>query len=420
MFSTWHSIKENSTDVGLFVAHANSSTTLLLIDGHTGEISWSFDSKTGLAVAPVPVSGLFGTQQAFVIWLPKLEAVTLISKSRKSRDIPQQVNNGNSGDTSESAVPQPRKLLSVTSDLVKKNEPRHRRHEEADSLFSESAFTSPEEIYNHELGDDYDFDNNDDSNNDYSDDIAKKEFQLVLLEDILENFDDSSFALEKKLFNTLEEHDKPVNKRHGARKENLPFINQRGHSEYAIPFTKKHSLPKIIQEKSISGEESFEVGADQHLQTDLEDELSDLTNHKKDENLIANHKARAPLESLSTDPSFLQSSPKVVKEFPPEPTRIENEDVDVKLLLDRSNSDQQFSTEDHKKEDLKLASAKKPSYHKRSVPSSQTGSKCAKSFGDSADAYVAVLLMKARSGRQLITEISEEGPLYLGKGLFCF
>jgi len=95
LFPTQHTVKENSTDVGVFVSYANHSSGILVIDGRTGELSWLFHSMAGLPVAPIPVPGDLSTQQAFVMWLPKLEALTLIVKPRKSRQIQQQGSDGN-------------------------------------------------------------------------------------------------------------------------------------------------------------------------------------------------------------------------------------------------------------------------------------------------------------------------------------
>ena len=94
---------------------------------------------------------------------------------------------------------------------------------------------------------------------------------------------------------------------------------------------------------------------------------------------------------------------------------MENQDIEVKILPGKSTVTQKLHVEYQRKEDSKLEAVEKPSYHKRSVTSLPRGSKCAKHFGDIADAYVAVLLVKTVDGRQLLAGITEEDPLYLGK-----
>ena len=404
LFSTPHSVKENVTDIGLFVAHTNSSSSLLVIDGHTGQISWSFHSRTGLAVAPVPVPGLSGTQQAFVIWMPKPEAVTLISKSRKSRDISHQVNDWNSGDVSQMmndkyARPQPRKLFSVSSDLIEKNK--------FDRFFTKAASISPEEIGN-DFGDDSSFHNQEDFSKVNSDDMALKEFELYLLEDILKKIDNPSFAAKKPL-RSIKEEERADRIWLGARKEKPSVLHQGGFREHAIPFTKD------IRHKGVSGEENIEVKVDPHVRNDLEEQLSDLTNHRKEEAVFDNKKERALLASASKDSSSLQSRQEILKDFPGKQSRMENQDIEVKILPGKSTVTQKLHAEYQRKEDSKLEAVEKPSYHKRSVTSLPRGSKCAKHFGDIADAYVAVLLVKTVDGRQLLAGITEEDPLYLGK-----
>lgn len=386
--------------MGVFLAYANHSSAILVINGWTGEISWSFHSMSGIPVAPIPVPGDFTTQQAFVVWLPKLEAVTLVSKSRKSRQIRQRRSGGDYDDDS------------AATDPAKKKISRQRRHQEEDNIFSESAITPLDRLYYRDFedsddDDDIAYSNEDDDESSDDDFIASKEFQLAFLSEILkEESSDSPFE-QKELFNTFKEHDKAGNNWLDASKENLPAMHQRSYSEDLTP---------------ISGEQNSDVRADPDMHTtELEEELSDLTNHKKDE---TNHEAKAPQALESRDHAEFQSSPKVLKEFPPEPTRREYEDSDFKMASRSDGRNQQFLTEDdkqgsHKEGNSKLGSAKKPSYHKRSVPSLQTGSQCVRRFGDSGDSFVAILLMKDADGRQLITEITEEGPLYLGKCNKC-
>ena len=87
----------------MFIEYANHSSSLLVIDGPTGKLSWIFHSKSGLPVVPVPVPGVLGMPQAFVIWLPKVESKMLIPKEQVESQIQEESfddqNNGSrSGD----------------------------------------------------------------------------------------------------------------------------------------------------------------------------------------------------------------------------------------------------------------------------------------------------------------------------------
>ena len=396
LFPTQHYVKENSThDVGVFVSYTNHSSGILVIDGRTGELSWLFHSMTDLPVAPISVPGdLISTQQAFVMWLPKLEALTLIAKPRKSRQIGQQ---GSDGKVAEKPIS------------------RQRRHQQGYQIFPESDVNYLDGLFDQEFDDvnsDNDFDyrfNSDSSEDDYDDgdddnddddDIATKELQLAFLSEILKKYSDDPSLSPQKRFNTYEEHYKADSKWLSAKKVGLP-LHMRGYNEDSIP---------------ISGNENSDViaGLDMHT-TALEEELSDLPNHKKDE---TNHNAKEPQAPISRDYSAYQSNRKVLKKFPPEPTRRADEENDLQITSRNKMHNQQFLAEDghqaNLKEVKKVVAAKKPSYHKRSVQSSQSRSQCGQSSSDSTDSYMAVLLVKDANGRQLITEITEEGPLYLG------
>ena len=391
LFPTPHSVKENSTDAGVFVSYTNHSSRILVIDGRTGELSWFFQSMTVLPVAPIPVPGDLRTQQAFVMWLPKLEALELIVKPRMSRQIQQQGSEGNSAE----------KPIS-----------RQRRHQEEHKIFSESDISSLYRLYNQEFDDVYNDANFDDRFNydsredgedddDDDDDIASKEFQVAFLSEILKKYsDDRSFAPQKR-FNTYEEPYKADSKWLNTRKVGLP-LHKRGYNEDLIP---------------VSGDENSGVIAGLDMRTtDLEEELSDLPNRKKEE---ANYNTEEPQAPISKDYSVHDTNRKVLKKFPPEPTRRVDEENDLQIKTRSNIRHRQFPAEDGHQANLKdvtkLVVAKRPSYHKRSVQSSQSRSQCVQSSSDSADSYVAVLLIKDTDGRQLITEITEEGPLYLGK-----
>ena len=374
-----------------------------MINGQTGEMNWLFHSMSGIPVAPIPVPGDFTAQQALVMWLPKLEALTLNSKDRKSRHVRPRDRDGNYDDDS-AAVDSAKKIS------------RHRRHQEWDDIFSKSAINPSDRLYYHDFDDDVDDDDDDDYNDDgiaYNNEdqdesngddyLASKELELAFLSEILKDSKDSPFV-QMEPFNSLKEHNNAHDKLPDVRKEVLPAVHQGHYSEDLIPNR---------------GKENSDVKADPEMHTtELEEELTDITNHKKDE---SNHKANAPWAPVTRDHTVLPSRPRVIKEFPPEPTRKDFEDS---YFQKSNNLNQQLPTENdkqgnHKEEKTKFASAKKLSYHKRSVQSSQTGSQCIRRIGDSADSFLAVLLMKDADGREVITEITEEGPLYLGKCWKC-
>ena len=394
MFPTQHSVKENFTDVGVFVSYTNHSSGILVIDGRTGRLSWLFHSMTGLPVAPVPVPGDLSTQQAYVMWLPKLEALRLIVKPRKSRQTQQQSSDGNSAE----------KPIS-----------RQRRYQEEGKIFSESPdIYSLHQLYNPEFDDvnnDDDFDDrlnsdgseddDDDDDDDDGYDVASKEIQVAFLSEILKKYSVEPPFASQNLFNAYEEHDKADNKWLNARKVGQP-LHKKGYNEDLIP---------------ISGDENSDVisGLDMHT-TDLEGELNDLPKKEKDK---TNHNAEDSQVPMSRDHSVHPSNRKVHKEYPPEPTRRAYEENDLQMISKSNIHNQQFPSEDglraYLKDVPKLVEAKKPSYHKRSVQSSQSRSNCVQRSSDSADSFMAVLLIKDSNGRQLITDITEEGPLYLGK-----
>lgn len=372
-----------------------------MINGQTGQISWLFHSMSGIPVAPIPVPGDLTTQQALVMWLPKLEALTLNSKHRKSRDVRPRDGDGNYDDDS-AAVDSTKKIT------------RHRRHQERDDIFSKSAIDPSDRLYYQDFDDD-------DEDDDYSEDgigyskeeedesdaddyLASKELQFAFLSEILKDSSSDSPFAQMEPFNPLKERNNPDDKLPDVRKEVLPALQQGHYSKDLIP---------------ISGKENSDAKAVPEMHTtELEEELTDLTNHKKDE---THHKANAPWAPVTRDHAVHRSRPKLIREFPPEPT---GKDFEDSYFQKSNNLNQQFPTGNdkqgrHKEEKSKLASAKKPSYHKRSVQSSQAGSQCIRGIGDSADSYLAVLLMKDADGRELITEITDEGPLYLGKCWKC-
>ena len=442
----------------MFVAQANHSSTVLVIDGLTGEIRWSFHSKTALPVAPIPMLGVNGMQQAFVIWLPQLEAVTLIPKPRKSRQI-QQDSDGNHGEDARSvdgdASQKIRKLLQTTSDSVVKKVPRRKRRVPGDVVAEYDSVSPSEWRYHQDIAsrhDHYDDSYDEDylDSDDEDNDMVSKEFERGLLQEILaEDAGDSPLAL-RQFFDVLNENidSEASNGLLSESKEHIPVIQQRGYNgEDFSPFTKNQKF--LGTEEEISQEETSDEIAGPFIDTtsDLERDLSDLTTIKKDKaSLSSPVKHEATISSQKKDEMtsisshekketetsgkatrhahvprehpLPQSSPKVSKEYPPEPTREHDDENDFQKVSESDTiKDRRFLPENSKEENSKLVPAKKPSYHKRSVQSSPSGSQCVRSSRDDADSFVALLLMKDGEGKQQIAEITEESPIYLGKDL---
>lgn len=528
LFQAQHSVEGNSSDVALFISHVNHSSALLVFDGQTGKISWSFHSKIGLPVAPIPVLGINGMKQGFVMWLPEsltldTESLTLIPKPRKSRQIKPDKDGVQENDAisiNELVSKKTRKLLSTTG----KRMSRRKHHQRAGMNSESNSFTPLEWLYQypHNIassdGHFNEHDDDDDSDVDYefldSDeeevDIAAKEFELGPEQEVMsDDANDLPHAL-RQLFDTFNENIEADKASFSARKEDNPVWQQGDYKEDLYPLT-KNKLPGTVYEKDEINDKqmSGEMEDQDADSSNLEQYLNDLTNHKKDEMLkttrkatgnepvsqdhslgphsspqlskddtlkishkstgnelvpkdqhvpqsspevskdevimttskttrnapvprdhfihqssaqilkddilIASHKATVNAQ-VPRDKSLHQSSPKAPKDYPPEPTREDEENDFQKTAMSNVKQDGHLMTENDKQENLMVAPAKKPSYHKRSVQTSQSGSQCVRSSSDDADSYVALLLMKDADGKQWIAKITEEIPLYLGTG----
>lgn len=447
----------------MFIEYANHSSSLLVINGPTGKLSWKFHSKSGLPVAPVPVPGVLGMPQAFVIWLPKVESKMLILKEQAVSQIQEEsFDDQNNGSRSADGHEKHNKM------------PRHKRHVDDDMISESDHAAFSEWKYLHNFFHYHNDDNVDDeveeedvdSDDDYDDDGEAFNEPDLGLED-----NTYSLPLSQKTFSDKDIQEKVDN----VLEKELPVLLERVYS-------KKPAFPVTVAEISPQ-KEKFDVMADPDFDSsELEWELSDLTT-RRDRETTGNYEKKVVIQkrsqkndkilsSVSNKPEILSSLQRKagasggsqksedisargkakndilaaiqkkemkfsnhdnddtlrmnhevaanafvprVHSIPKNPfeSTIENIEGDVQeASMNDMMQNSPLLTESDKKENSKLELVKKPSYHKRSV---QGSLQCTQGSNDDADTYVALLLLRASDGGQHIAEITEEKPLYLGK-----
>lgn len=433
----------------------------MVIDGQTGKIVWSFHSKTGFPVAPIPLLGVTGMKQAFVVWLSKAEAMSLIPKPRKSRQI--QEDSLKDMSVTGYARQSTRKLLSTASHFAGKRVPKHKYHGRKDIRLQPDLISHSNWLYKHKVaaldgrfedsnGDDY---GSDDMFDDESTDSGLEEFDFGPEQEIqLKSDRDSPFPAGKVFDAENKDIADDSALMLALRREDSAFVEKRGHNmEFAPhsedPIQKHPYIEEWISRQQKKSNEGEDLATHNH---DLEQELRDLTYQQREE---APEKEEASVGSAKDVPAVriqkksdtlirtkqdgdtlmngqkkdetsnssqrdLVSNQKKEEDFPARQTLTHvdsTENANSQMASDGEMlQDKQFLAENTKQNNLNLELTKKASYHKRSV-GSQSGSQCVRSFDDDADSYVAVLLMKDADDRQQIVEITEERPLYLGKEL---
>ena len=456
-----HLSKENSSDVVVFIEYANHSSSLLVIDGLTGKLSWIFHSKSGLPVAPVPVLNVLGIPQAFVIWLPKVESKVLIPKEQAESQIQEEsFDDQNNGSRSADGHEKHNKM------------PRRKRHVDDDMISESDHAASSEWKYLHNFfhyGDDDEVEEEDDDSDDDDDDDddgeAFNEPDLGLEDNTY------SLPLSQKTFFDKDIQDKVDN-----------VLEKELHVFHERVYSKKPAFPVTVAEISPQ-KERFDVMADPDFDSsELEWELSDLTTRRDREPtgnqekkvVIQKHSQKNDkiLSSASNKPEILsilqrkagasggsQKSEDIsvrgkakndilatiqkkemkfsnhdnddtlrmnhevaanafvprVHSIPKTPfeSTVENIEADIQeASMSDMMQNSPFLTESDEKENSDSEPVKKPSYHKRSV---QGSLQCTQGSHDDADTYVALLLLRGSHGGQNIAEITEEKPLYLGK-----
>ena len=445
----------------MFIEYANHSSSLLVIDGPTGKLSWIFHSKSGLPVAPVPVPSVLGMPQAFMIWLPKVESKMLIPKGQAGSQIQEEsFDDQNNGSRSADGHEKHNKM------------PRHKRHVD-DDMISESdhaAFSEWKYLHNFFHYDDNDDDEVEeediDSDDDYDDDGEAFNEPDLGLED-----NTYSLPLSQKTFFDNDVQDKLDN-----------VLEKELHVFHERVYSKKPAFPVTVAEISPQ-KERFDVMADPDFNSsELEWELSDLTT-RGDREPTGNHEKKVVIQnrsqkndkissSASNKPEILSSLQRKagasggsqkseditvrgkaktdilaaiqkkemkfsnhdnddtlrmnhevaanafvprVHSIPKNPfeSTVENIEADIQeASMSDMMQNSPFPTESDEKENSDSEPVKKPSYHKRSV---QGSLQCTQGSDDDADAYVALLLLRGSHGGQNIAEITEEKPLYLGK-----
>ena len=446
----------------MFIEYANHSSSLLVIDGLTGKLSWIFHSKSGLPVAPVPIPSVLGMPQAFVIWLPKVESKMLIPKEQAVSQIQEKsFDDQNNGSRSADGHEKHNKM------------PRHKRHVD-DDMISESdhaAFSEWKYLHNFFHYDDNDDDEeveeeDIDSDDDYDDDGEAFNEPDLGLED-----NTYSLPLSQKTFFDNDVQDKLDN-----------VLEKELHVFHERVYSKKPAFPVTVAEISPQ-KERFDVMADPDFDSsELEWELSDLTT-RGDREPTGNHEKKVVIQnrsqkndkissSASNKPEILSSLQRKagasngsqksedisvggkakndilaaiqkkemkfsnhdnddtlrmnhevaanafvprVHSIPKTPfeSTVENIEADIQeASMSDMMQNSPFLTESDEKENSDSEPVKKPSYHKRSV---QGSVQCTQGSHDDADTYVALLLLRGSPGGQNIAEITEEKPLYLGK-----
>ena len=455
-----HLSKENSSDVVVFIEYANHSSSLLVIDGLTGKLSWIFHSKSGLPVAPVPVLNVLGIPQAFVIWLPKVESKVLIPKEQAESQIQEEsFDDQNNGSRSADGHEKHNKM------------PRCKRHVDDDMISESDHAASSEWKYLHNFfhyGDDDEVEEEDDDSDDDDDDDDGEAFNEPDL-----GLEDNTYSLplSQKTFFDKDIQDKVDN-----------VLEKELHVFHERVYSKKPAFPVTVAEISPQ-KERFDVMADPDFDSsELEWELSDLTTRRDREPtgnqekkvVIQKHSQKNDkiLSSASNKPEILsilqrkagasggtQKSEDIsvrgkakndilatiqkkemkfsnhdnddtlrmnhevaanaflprVHSIPKNPfeSTVENIEADVQeASMSDMMQNSTFLAESDEKENSEPEPVKKPSYHKRSV---QGSVQCTQGSDDDADAYVALLLLRGSPGGQHVAEITEEKPLYLGK-----
>ena len=437
----------------MFIEYANHSSSLLVIDGPTGKLSWIFHSKSGLPVAPVPVPGVLGMPQAFVIWLPKVESKMLIPKEPAESQIQEEsFDDQNNGSRSADGHKKHNKM------------PRRKRHVDDDMISESDHAASSEWKYLHNFfhyGDNDEVEEEDDDSDDDDDDD----------DDLGLEYNTYSLPLSQKTFFDKDIQDKVDNV---LEKELHVFLERVYNKKPAFPVTVAEINPQ---------KERFDVMADPDFdRSELEWELSDLTTGR-DHEPTGNHEKKVVIQkssqkndkilsSASNKPEILSSLQRKagasdgsqksedisvggkakndilaaiqkkemkfsnhdnddtlrmnhevaanafvprVHSIPKTPfeSTVENIEADIQeASMSDMMQNSPFLTESDKKENSDSEPVKKPSYHKRSV---QGSLQCTQGSHDDADTYVALLLLRGSHGGQNIAEITEEKPLYLGK-----
>lgn len=282
LFQAHYSAEGNSTDVALLVKYENTSSSLVVVNGLTGKIRWSFQSKTGFPVAPVPLPRL---RQAFVVWLSTVEALKLISRPSDSRQV--QPNGGKQQNLMEYTRGKTRKLLWAASKAWNRGKPNAR-----DSLNSEFSSKWFHHFWKEQRADDddddeSDYDNNDDddfTNNKDTDDKMKR-FNLDSNEEVERKEAKGFLVALLKAFKARDKNIKNMKTMPSPRNDYVQVL-LRGYNKESLSDPKKSSQ-LFHAEKGIHKQKTGErKKLSKHNYDDLEKDLRDLKKREYDGHYI--------------------------------------------------------------------------------------------------------------------------------------
>lgn len=483
LFQAHYSAEGNSTDVAVLVKHENDSSSLVVINGLTGKISWSFRSKAGFPVAPVPLPSW---REAFVVWLSKVEALKLISRPGDSRQV--QPNGSKEQNVTEYTRGKTRKLLWAASKAWHRGKPHAR--DGVNSVFASKWFHHfwKDQRDDDDDDDDSDHDDNDFTNSKDADGMIKK-FKLDSDEEAERTEAKGFLVTLLKAFKARDKNIKSTKTLLSPRNDYFQVL-MRGSNKESLSDPKKSSQ-LFHTEKGIHEQKTGERRKlSKHNYDDLGKDFGDLKNQEYDGHYInsqetqiivglkikedgktgvarrgegfmkRNNKLYSLMKSqnaahedlLSLEEQEFKNNPKKseisssgkkgktrvgfkdmqedmkISDLTPRqknesavknPVRKSYEDILQTLFARDAFQTKQFRIENEKRHSSNLGLGDKPSFHKRSVGSSQYGSQCiGTSDDDDVDSYVAVLLVKDTDERQHIVEIAQEKPLYLSKWIF--
>ena len=449
----------------MFIEYANHSSSLLVIDGPTGKLSWIFHSKSGLPVAPVPVPGVLGMPQAFVMWLPKVESKVLIPKEQAVNQIQDESfddqNNGSrSADGHEKHNKMPRHKRHIDDDMISESDPAASSEWKYLHNFFRYDDNDDDEVEEEDIDSDDDYDDDDDDDgeafnepdlgledNTYSlplsqktffdkdiqdkvDNVLEKElhvfhervyskkpaFPVTVAEispqkerfDVMADPDFDSSALEWELSDLTTRRDREPTGNH-EKKGVIQKHSQKNDKILSRASNKPEILSSLQRKAGASGgsQKSEDISVRGKAKNDIlaaiQKKEMKFSNHDNDDTLRMNHEVAAN--------AFVPRVHSIPKN--PFESTVENIDADVQeASMNDMMQNSPLLTESDEKENSKLEPVKKPSYHKRSV---QGSLQCTQGSDDDADTYVALLLVRGSHRGQHIAEITEEKPLYLGK-----
>ena len=445
----------------MFIEYANHSSSLLVIDGLTGKLSWIFHSKSGLPVAPVPVLNVLGIPQAFVIWLPKVESKVLIPKEQAESQIQEESfddqNNGSrSADGHEKHNKMPRRKRHVDDDMISESD--HAASSEWKYLHNFFHYGDDDEVEEEDDDSDDDDDDDDDGeafnepdlgleDNTYSLPLSQKTFFDKDIQDKVDNVLEKELHVfhervyskkpafpvtvaeispQKERFDVMADPDFDSSELEWelsdltTRRDREPTGNQekkvviQKHSQkndkILSSASNKREILSILQRKagaSGGSQKSEDISVRGKAKNDIlatiQKKEMKFSNHDNDDTLRMNHEVAAN--------AFLPRVHSIPKN--PFESTGENIEADVQeASMSEMMQNSPLLTKRDEQENSELEPVKKPSYHKRSV---QGSLQCTQGSDDDADTYVALLLLRGSPGGQHVAEITEEKPLYLGK-----